>query len=69
MNDEIIDWILGKHERMVMVIPAASKDPWTLHGPEALCAGCTQIFVGEYLSDIPDVIEALGQDENEVSGI
>lgn len=68
MNDEITDWILSKHERLVMAIPVASKDPWTMHGPEALCVSCLQIFVGEYLSDIPDVIETLGH-LNEISGI
>lgn len=68
MNDEILDWILSKHERLVMVVPVASKDPWTLHGPEALCVSCLQLFVGEYLSDIPDVIEALGYTD-ETGGI
>lgn len=51
-----------------MAIPVASKDPWTMHGPEALCVSCLQIFVGGYLSDIPDVIETLGH-LDEVSGI
>lgn len=67
MRDEIIDWALTKHAKMLLVIPAASKDPWTLHGPEALCIGCTQLFVGEYLSDIPDVLAVM--DEDETGGI
>lgn len=63
MNEEIIEWALGKHERVVKVLPVASEDPWTLHGPETICFGCSQLFVGEYLSDIPGVFEALGQDD------
>lgn len=68
-REEAIDWALGKHERMVMVIPTANKNPWPLHGPETLCIGCLPVFVGDYLADIPDVFARVDEEENEVGGI
>lgn len=53
---DLIEWIDEKHKRIVNVIPAASDDPWTLHGPAHLCVGCLPLFVPTYLADVPEII-------------
>jgi hypothetical protein len=53
---DLIGWIHEKHSKLAAVIPVASQDPWTLHGPSHLCISCLQVFVDGYLSDVPQII-------------
>lgn len=62
-KDEILEWALDKHRRMALVIPVASKDPWSLHENENVCVGCLPTFVSEYLADIPEAMELIDEEE------
>jgi hypothetical protein len=53
---DLVEWIHEKHDRLISVIPVASADPWTLHGPSHLCVACLPLFVRGYLADVPDII-------------